>query len=393
MAKTIAAVSILCSVSIAFNGCQEPQDVPPLFEDGKVHLYVQEAYEAFPPDVTAAVAGRYGELVEVGMDTARHLFDWRDLEPVPGLHDVDAVTQVMDDRRECGIVHQFCNICVLDSFGPVVPSQIEDLVERGAGWDDPRITGAFADLLDAVVPAMQARGMFLLGLSNEPGGYYEDEPGRAASFAGFIEAAVRHVHRAYPNVPCTVVFAGPGDPAIPHVMPLLDVASFNQHLYTASRDPGCTMMGEPLPLYRSVAPAQVGLLLDELIAAAGGKPVTVQEIGQSTGWNDVPQTLGAHAGLSNQRACIAALREALHARREHFAAVCLWTLNDHTPPGMQYVADALLAEGIPSCYADNITEIFGPTGLVRSDRTASAKPAFDAFKEAVAFFAEEPLTP
>lgn len=381
---TLAAATGLTACGLACPAPERPIDEP---DPPALHLYVQEAYEAFPPGVVAAVGTRYDELVGAGMDTARHLFDWRDLEPEPGVYDTQHVIDEMDARAARGITQQFCNLVVLDSLDPVAPQYIHDLVESGVPWDDPRITDAFADMLDVFMPLMQARGMYLLGLSNEPGGYYEDFPGEAASFAGFIEAAVAHAHSLDPDLPCTVVFAGDEDPAIPALMPLLDVASFNQYFYTPAPDPSCTLAGYTLELYHATPPSEVGPLLDRLIAAAQGKRITIQEIGQASGWNDQPQTLGPLAGLENQRACFEALKTALDERRAHFWTVCIWTLNDHTVDGGQWLADALYAENLPACYVDNILEIFGPTGLVRSDATASKKPAFDAVKDAVAYFA------
>lgn len=375
-------------------GLQDGAGGLPLLGDTNVHLYAQEAYEAFPQDVTQAVAARHAELVAAGMDCARHLFDWKSLEPSPGTYDTTLVIRELDARLEAGIRHQFCNITVLDSFGvESLPPYIEDLLAAGTPWDDPRITEAFAQLLDAVVPLMLERGTYMLGLANEPGGYYEDAPGQAASFAGFVRAAVEHVHSLEPRLACTVVFAGPEDPARPYLLPLVDVATFNRYAYTEEAEPSCTFEGAPLSFGHAIPASGIGPLLDGLVAAAQGKLICIQEFGQSTGWNDSPQTLGPLAGLETQRRVIQALANGLQARSRHFRAVSIWTLNDHSRAGMQYLADALLAEGLPQCYADNLTEVFGPTGLVHSDATASPKPAFSAFKAAIARLASPARPP
>lgn len=365
----------------------------PLLGDSRVHLYVQEAYEGFPPDVTQAVAGRHAELVAAGMDSARHLFDWGELEPAPGVYDTQAVITALDARRAAGIDHQFCNITVIDSGGPeALPPEIVDLLEAGVSWDDPRIIGRFAVLLDVVVPLMLDRDVYMLGVANEPGGYYEDDPAGAASFAAFVEAAINRIHAIEPRLAGTVVFAGPQDPSIPALLPLVDVATFNQYAYTLEPEPACQLAGFVLPLARAAPPDAVAGLLDDLIAVADGKLICIQEFGQSTGWNDSAQSLGPDAGLANQRAVMTALADALAARPGQFRTVCIWTLNDHTPEGLDWLADALIAEGLPACYVANLVEAFGPAGLVRSDATASPKPAFEAFKQAVARFAADPPT-
>ncbi len=383
-----AATILLLAAAGGGAGAHQAQASPgelPLLGDSAVHLYAQEAYEAFPDAVTKAVAARHAELVASGMDCARHLFDWAGLEPTPGTYDTDLVIEALDARIESGITHQFCNITVIDSFGAEeLPQYIADLLAQGTPWDDPRITGAFARLLDAVVPLMLDRGTYMLGVANEPGGYYTDSPDEAASFEGFVQAAVEHVHSLEPRLACTVVFAGPNDPALPHLMPLVDVATFNRYAYVEELDTGCRWDDSPLRLGRAMSPGGVAAILDELIAASQGKLICIQEFGQSTGWDDAPQTLGPNAGLENQRAVIEALANALNSRRSFFRTVSIWTLNDHTRAGMQYVADAILTEGLPQCYADNVTEVFGPTGLVHSDSDASPKPAFDTFKTAVA---------
>lgn len=394
LALAILSALVVCAPLAKDSAAQAPANSTPLLPNDGLHLYTHEAFEAFDPQTTSAVAGRYAELVDAGMDTTRYLFDWRDLEPAPGVYDIDLVIDSMDYRATQGIRRHFVNLVVLDSGGPVVPPYIEDLVNTGVAWDDPRISNPFASLLDAVVPAMLERGMFVLALSNEPGGYYEDYPGPAASFDAFLRAAIDHAHAIEPALDCTVVFAGPTDPAIPDLMSLVDVAAFNTYFYFPRTDSTCTIEGFPLPLYAADPASRndafgsaAASKLDALIAAADGKPIHIQEIGQSTGWDDAPRTLGPFASLRNQRAIHLALYKALDARRAHFRTVCQWTLNDHTEEGMRYLTDPLLAAGLPACYVENIGEIFGPTGLVRSDPTASKKPAFDDFKAAVRYFA------
>ncbi len=370
-----------------------PEELP-LLGDNKIHLYAQEAFEAFPADVTQAVAARHAELVAVGMTHARHLLDWASLEPTPGNYDTQSLIDALDARLASGITHQFCNITVLDSFGAEsLPPFIAELRTMGVAWGDPQITGAFANLLDAIVPIMLPRGVYLLGLSNESGGYYENEPTQASSFTNFIQAAISHVHTLAPDLACTVVFAGANDASLVELMPLLDVASFNSYAYFTESDPTCQLAGSPLDLFRASLSTSIGALLDDLIGVSQGKLICIQEFGQATGWNDMPQTLGPQAGLENQRAVIQALVDALDARRDSFRTFCLWTLNDHSQAGIQYLGDALLAEGLPPCFADNQMEIFGPTGLVHSDTMATPKPSFDEFKKAILYFSQNQAAP
>ena len=141
-------VATLCAASLAqsWQRNADPAALPRL--DGpRVHLYVQEAYEAFPADITDAVANRYAELVDAGMDCSRHLLDWADLEPSPGVFDVDSVIEALDRRIAQGTPRQFVNITVVDSFGvETAPRYVQDLLAQGARWDNPRITGPFGDL-------------------------------------------------------------------------------------------------------------------------------------------------------------------------------------------------------------------------------------------------------
>lgn len=378
---------------------RDPASLPLLPNEG-VQLYVQEAYEGFPEDVTAAVAGRRAELVEAGMRGARHLFDWADLEPAPGEYDLDLASEALDERIEQGLPRQFVNISVIDSFGPErVPAYVEDLLASGARWDDPRIVGPFLALLDAIVPIMVDRGVYMVGFANEPGGYYEDRPAEAASFAGFVAAAIEHAQTIEPELAGTVVFAGADDASIPSLMPLIDVATFNAYAYRWVDESRCSLDGATFPALRPLGPREIGPLLDELVAASGGRLICIQEFGQSTGWEDRPTTLGPEAGPERQRAMLKGLAIALSARRAHFRTVCLWTLNDHTPAGVQYLVDAITAAGLPACFGEHMAEVFGPTGLVYSDAKATTKPAFEAFKHAIRHVQQDargrgrPLTP
>ncbi|MEO0653089.1 MAG: hypothetical protein AAFZ65_20605, partial [Planctomycetota bacterium] len=302
--------ALLCAAPILVPStalAQDPSTLP-LLGDNDVHLYVQEAYEGFSPAITAAVAGRYGELVDAGMDTARHLFDWADLEPEPGVYDTALVIEAMDARAAVGIEHQFCNLVTVDSGGPVVPDFVAALLDAGVPWDNPRISGPFADLLDVFVPLMLERDMFMIGFGNEPSGYFEDGAPAAPSYAPFVAQAIAHTRTLAPELTCTVVFAGATDAAIPSVMPLLDVVSFNTYFYEPVLVPSCIWFGAPIPLFLAQGPDIVGQRLDELIAAAGGRLICIQEIGQATGWGDMPQTLGPLASLETQRQCFEALQ-------------------------------------------------------------------------------------
>ena len=357
----------------------------PLLGEQRVHLYVQEAYEGFDPDITNAVAARYAELVDAGMTCSRHLLDWADLEPSPGVYDVDGVIEALDRRVAMGTPKQFVNITVIDSFGiETAPQYVQDLLASGARWDDPRITGPFGDLLDAIVPAMVDRGVYMIGFANEAGGYYENEPNEAASFEGFVRSAIDRVRVIEPRLSTTVVFAGTEDASIPDLLPLIDVVTFNNYVYTIELDASCTLLGEPLPLWRATVPDAIPAMLDGMIGVAGDKLICIQEIGQATGWQGRPSTLGPLASEANQAAVLEALAEALQERGHRFRTVSLWTLNDHTPAGMQYLVDAVLAEGLPLCYASNLAEIFGPTGVVESTPEARPKPGFDVLRESIA---------
>ncbi|MEM1422466.1 MAG: hypothetical protein AAGH64_00535 [Planctomycetota bacterium] len=371
----------------------DPRTTPaaslPLLGGDGVRLYVQEAYEGFSPAVTRAVAGRYAELVEAGMDNARHLFDWSDLQPEIGEVDTGFVREAMRERTRAGIAHQFVNITVVDTAGPEsLPGFVNELLEAGVAWDDPRIVVPFTRVLDEVVPIALEHGAYMIGFANEPGSYYEEEPVAAASFTRFVEAAIAHTRTISDELATTVVFAGVADAGVPELMPLIDVASFNHYAYALETDTGCEYEGFRLPHYRSVGSEAIGPILDEMVRAAGGRLVCIQEFGQATGWNDAPATLGDRAGLALQREVMVAFAEELAARSDRFRTVCLWTLNDHTREGMAWVYDAIVSEGLPPCYAQNIAEIFGPTGLVRSDERATKKPAFDAVRDAIATLRE-----
>ncbi len=390
----LRAWALAVVLAVASSGCGQPAladpALMPLLDGAPPRLYISYAFELFEPETMAAIDARYKELTASGMDTARHLFDWPVLEPAPGVYDLSDVVEAMDLREEQGIRFQFANITVIDSEGILVPPDIAGLLEDGLPWDDPRIVGRFTALLDQVTPIMLERGLFMLGLKNEAGGYYEDNPAQAASFKDFIAAAIAHVRTIEPDLTCTATFAGPGDPSIPDLMPLIDAATFNTYIYTLETDSECTLEGFPLPLFRADVARNVGQYLDDLIAVSQGKLINIQEIGQATGWDDMPETLGPNASLENQRAVIEALAQALDERRDRFRTVCVWQLNDNSRAGTAFFTEALLADGLPPCYANNISEIFGPAGLVRSTPDASPKPAFDAFKDAVAYFAQPP---
>lgn len=383
LAGAVAANGSQALPSVA-NHDESPKALPLLGEQ-RVHFYVQEAYQGFPPDITNAVADRYAELVDAGMDCSRHLLDWADLEPTPGVYDVAGVIEALDARIDMGAPRQFVNITVVDSGGPeALPQYVQDLLAQGATWDDPRITGPFGDLLDAIVPVMIDRGVYMIGFANEAGGYYEDDAAAAASFEGFVTAAIDRTRAIEPRLSTTVVFAGTTDASLPALMPLIDVATFNWYAYELGVEPSCRFFGEALPLWRATGPDGIPAVLDEMMRVSGDRLVCIQEFGQATGWKDRPTTLGPLAGEALQARVIQAFAEAVVERQHRFRTVSLWTLNDHTPDGVQYLVDAMLAEGLPQCFADNVGEIFGPTGIVESTPEARRKQAFESLRRAIA---------
>jgi hypothetical protein len=381
-------IVLLVAASVIFAASVHADPVTmPLLGDSEVHLYAHPAFSPFNPKITAAVEARFDELIGVGMDTCRYIPDWRDLEPSPGRYTPEELYADMENRASRGIKNHVVNICVVDAGDFNAPQYILDMIEAGKSWDDPKITTAFNKMLSATVPGMIQRGLCLLGLSNEP----VEEGAEAPGLPCFIESAIKHVHaKIHHDLSCTIAFAGPKDPSIPKLLHLCDVATFNCYLVVPKFDSACTWgEGIPVSLAQAAPPEAIGALFDELIEAAQGKLINIQEMGQATGFAGKPTSLGPLAGPENQAACYEAVKRALHTRKAHFRTVCNWSLNDHSEGTYDFLRKPLRDAGCPDCFIDNAIESWISTGLVLSDETATKKPAFDVFKEAVAFLSAE----
>jgi hypothetical protein len=216
---------------------------------------------------------------------------WSDLEPAKGVFDLHLLTDAMKALQADGI-RPMVLIETVDSDGFSLPTDLDDgptayHLAGGRSFDDPVILDRFAALLGAVVPSLDAAGVWALTVGNEPDSYLDrvgaTSPQGAqwvASVAHFLAAARDHVHQLSSGLPVTMTLRqsalAQGVTTLGPILAEAEVASFNYYCQDAS--------------YQVEPASAVKAHLDQLLAASP-REVVLQELGCPAGLS--PSVLSA----------------------------------------------------------------------------------------------------
>lgn len=317
-----------------------------------------------------ALDARIAEATAAGMDVARVMVDWAEIETGPGAYD----WSLLDDQLERvpNGTRLFLTLGVTDVDRYAVP---EDLLGSDSGLaaplDDPAVTGRYLSLLDAVLPRLIAEHqLFALSVANEPDVLLEERSAeQATALAAFTSAVGDYASDRFPGLAVTMTISGPAvtysSALLPELIAATDVAAFNW---------GCIDLTDFTVTDPSTIRADIALLL----AAAGDRDIILQELSCPAGYADAPSTIGGSP--EHQAVWFEAFFAAMRAE-PRFAAAFVFDVVDWPEEVAAAYSDVLRDEGMEEI-ADRYEELQRTWGMLTFD-DLSPKPAWGVFLSAI----------
>ncbi|MBC7843322.1 MAG: hypothetical protein H7099_13460 [Gemmatimonadaceae bacterium] len=287
----------------------------------------------------------------VGAKGIVQTYTWRELEPDSARLDVQRVIDDFRYSRSRGL-QIFLGIQVINTVKREMPADIAALA-----WTDPRVQRRFDRLLDALQPILGDVTYFSIG--NEVADYLRTRSEWPA-YTTFVGQAVASLHRRVPGIKvgATMEYSGAAinTTAARALIAVSDVAIYT--LYPFLLDSF------------NVAPATItGVLFDNMIVIAGGKPVVLQELGYPA----------SSVNRSSELAQAAFFTDAIGQWRARGSTampfVSLFLLHDFTP---QQCSDFGVYYNLPN--QPQFIEFLCSLGLRKAD--GSPRPSWDAVRTA-----------
>ncbi|MBX7113119.1 MAG: hypothetical protein K1X64_02205 [Myxococcaceae bacterium] len=350
----------------------------PLLPPGH-HLGLVTTYETLPTTTGNALNAQLLTAIDAGMAVARLHLAWSELEPTAGTFNWapldDALDKVAPSNASLLLL-----IESVDSEGFSLPADLMNPNDRYGlaqerQLDDAVILARYDALVDAVAVRLAGKPVFAFSVANEPDNYFDDYPpsstqGQAwlKALAGFMAHARQKIHTAMPFVAVGLTLTQRGLEQNFDLSTLIDssdVAIFN---YYCQR-----------PDFFVDDLNRVPDELNQMLAAAGGRPVLLQELGCPAGPPvGTPSVIGASE--AKQAAFFAAVISRMQTEAQLRAAF-IFTAVDWSPELTAPYADALRNEGYPAL-ADRFYETLTTWGLLRY-ADGSARPAWSTFVNGV----------
>jgi hypothetical protein len=368
-------VAILGVAATFPNAYAAPRDLP-LLPPGK-HLGMIVGFEKLPPELQMKADGYWKDAVAKGMDVGRVQSDWGVLEPKPGEYNKPVLEHALQDMKAKGM-HPFVTITTLDTEGYSMPPFLMD--EKGEHLKDslnvgsPSIVEGFKKLLDWVVPLCKQYGVWALSIANEPETMFKDHPEEADGLVRFLRASREYAHGLCPDLAVTVTLGSSGVfDQKPWIAPLVsesDVACFNYY--------GIDHL--TLEVYDDFSRVQT--YMSELVKAADGRYVMLQEWGCPAGYTDKPSPM--KTSPEKQRDFFKASVDMM-AKDPQIRVAFAFQLLDWSPQLTKQFSEGFLKAGTPELVARQLEEWLLTSGLVRYEDGAP-RPAWDVFLQGVARF-------
>jgi hypothetical protein len=227
------------------------------------------------PKVNAAGADYAADVASVKEQATRpvaiSLWGWEKLEPAAGKLDVTREDGGLRYALEQGFV-PYVGATVIDTTKRVLPSDLATI-----SWTDPALLRRYNALLEALAKRLPASLSYFI-IANEADVYLEKHPDEVPEFLAFVTAAKALVKTHFPvaRVGVTATFEGytlgsaRGEIA-KAILAASDLAYFTYY---------------PVMQMKPTPPAQTPAHLAQMIAAAGNKPVVLQEVGYPSGLSE-----------------------------------------------------------------------------------------------------------
>jgi len=278
-------------------------------------------------------------------------YRWNDLEPQAGQYLTSDIQNLLNTVSGLGYTKIYVSIHVINTNQKETPPDLKSIA-----WDTPQMQLRFRALLDRVLPILGANVAFF-AIGNEVDAWLGPH-NEWNAYQTFFSQARAYVRASKPalSVGVATIFDGARGPWKTQVQALNALADVAIYTYYGNDN-----------AFKALAPSAGSQALTEMVALAAGKPVIVQEFGQSSSTvNSGSETLQAQF-----HAASLATWSALGGAAIPFFSE--FSLHDFPPS----LCDQLLiyyGTGPNTPFREYLCHL----GLRRGDGTA--KPAFDSVK-------------
>ena len=193
-------------------------------------------------------------------------YRWNELEPQAGQYDIAPLQSTINTVTGLGFTTLYVNIHVINTNQKETPPDL-----KSVAWDSPQMQLRFRQLLDRVLPVLGAKVVYF-GIGNEVDAWLGPR-NEWSAYGTFFAQARDYVRASRPTLQlgvATILDAARGayKSQVQALNGLADVA-----IYTYYGNDGA---------FKALTPAAGSQALYDMVTLAAGKPVIVQEFGQSS---------------------------------------------------------------------------------------------------------------
>lgn len=214
----------------------------------------QEVLDAIQATYTAGARGYYVA------------YRWNELETSPGTYNLNPVQGLVNTVTGMGFTKLYASVHVINTNHKEVPADL-----MGVAWDTPVMQLRFRQLLDRLLPIL-GPNLAYFGIGNEVDAWLGPN-NEWAAYGTFFTQARSYARTLRPGLPVgvTTIFDGARGTWKSQVQALNALADVAIYTYYGNDN-----------TFKALQPAAGAQVLGEMVTLAAGKPVIVQEFGQSS---------------------------------------------------------------------------------------------------------------
>ena len=233
-------------------------------------------YSETDPAAKPTLDAAFNETIASGADSYQLAVTWASLETSPGVIDISSLVTLLDTVQSAGLT-PYLAIKTIDTVPLAIPGDLIDPNDNtsfvaGKSFDDAEVIARFEALLDAVVPALVARGGFFVSVGNEIDDWIGAHPAERTPFLNFLTAARARVQSLDARLAVGATLT--------HKVFATDPTLFNE---VRDRSDAVAMNYYPLDSGAVRSPTVVATELAAVVTACGDRPLLIQEAGYPSG--------------------------------------------------------------------------------------------------------------
>lgn len=192
---------------------------------------------------------------------------WQQLEPSPYKYDFSSIVDEVGWAQKNNI-NAALTIKTIDTNSVTIPADL-----GGKAWNDPALLLRWKGLLSALAGQLNSNIKWV-NLGNEVDVYLDNNPSALAPYYAFLQAGEEQLARVSPEASAGVVFSFDSYHLTDFVFRVL--SPLNQHVSFTYYD------GNPLAGVAQRSPSDAAFDVADMVAAAGGRPLVLTEVGYSS---------------------------------------------------------------------------------------------------------------